>query len=63
MPASVQDKYARLWDFLQRWREWGARGTALSNALEQQYRNVFERANFQFDDPAAQMAANLGLQR
>ena len=33
------------------------------DALLQEYRNVFERVSFQFDAPAAQMAADLGLQR
>ena len=37
--------------------------TRKSPALEREYRRVFELVSFQFDDPAAQMAADLGLQR
>ena len=62
MPTSVQEKYELLRDLLQRWREWGARGTAFYTALEQEYRNVFERVSFEFDDPAQQMTVDLGLQ-
>ena len=61
MPTSVQEKYEVLRDLLQRWREWGARGTAFYNAIEQEYRNVFERVSFEFDDPAQQMTVDLGL--
>ena len=58
---SVQEKYELLRDLLQRWREWGARGTTFYNALEQEYRNVFERVSFEFDDPAQQMTVDLDL--
>ena len=61
MPASVQEKYELLRDLLQRWREWGARGTAFYNALEQEYDKVFERVSFEFDEPAQQRIVDLGL--
>ena len=61
MPTSVQEKYELLTDLLQRWRECGARGTAFYSALEQEYRNVFERVSFEFDDPAQQMTVDLDL--
>ena len=62
MPGSAQDKYEMLRDLIQHWRDTGARGTTFYNALEQEYRHVFERVSFEFDDPAQQMAVDLGLQ-
>ena len=61
MPTSVQELYELLRDLLQCWREWGARGTAFYNALEQEYRNVFERVSFEFDDLAQQLTVDLDL--
>ena len=62
MPTSVQEKYELLRDLLQRWREWGARGTTFYTALQQEYDKVFELVSFEFDDPAQQRIVDLGLQ-
>ena len=62
MPGSAQEKCEMLRDLIQRWRDSGARGTTFYNALEQEYRHVFERVSFEFDNPAQQMAVDLGLQ-
>ena len=62
MPGSAQDKYEMLRDLTQHWRDSGARGATFYTTLEQEYRHVFERVSFEFDDPAQQMAVDLGLQ-
>ena len=62
-PSNAQEKYELLRDLLQHWRRRGFRSSVFYAEMEREYRNVFERVNFQFDDPAAQMAADLGLQR
>ena len=57
MPINSQEKYVLLRDVIGILRETGFRRI---DALEQEYRHVFERVSFEFDDPAAQMAADLG---
>ena len=59
MPVNSQEKYVLLRDVIGILRETGFRRIP---ALEQEYRHVFERVSFEFDDPAAQMAADLGLE-
>ena len=59
MPVNSQEKYVLLRDAIRILRDTGFRRIP---ALEQEYRHVFERVSFEFDDPAAQMAADLGLE-
>ena len=62
MPGSAQEKYEMLRDLIQNWRDAGARGATFYNALEQEYRHAFERVSFELNDPAQQVAVDLGLQ-
>ena len=59
MPTNSQEKYVLLRDVIGILRETGFRRI---DELEQEYRHVFERVSFKFDDPAQQMAVDLGLQ-
>ena len=53
IPSTAQEKYEVLRDLLQLWRRKGFRSSTFYAEMEREYRNVFERVNFQFDDPAA----------
>ena len=59
MPATSQDKYVLLRDVIGILRDSGFHRI---DALEQECRNVFERVSFEVDDPAQQMAVDLGLE-
>ena len=58
MPRNALEKYELLRSIIVGFRERGLPG--LIPAFEQEHRRVFDRVSFQFDDPAAQMAADLG---
>ena len=60
LPRNAQEKYEMLRSIIVHLRGIGI--TRKNPALEREYRRVFELISFQFDDPAAQMAADLGLQ-
>ena len=59
MPTNSQEKYVLLRDVIGILRETGFRRI---DELEQEYRHVFEHVSFESDDPAQQMAVDLGLQ-
>ena len=59
MPTNSREKYVLLRDVIGILRETGFRRI---HALEQEYRHVFDRVSFEFDDPAQQMAVDLGLE-
>ena len=61
LPSNAQEKYEVLRDLLQHWRRLGARFSTFYAEMEREYRHVFESVRSQFDDPAAQMAADLDL--
>ena len=60
MPSNAQEKYELLRDIIQHWRYTEQPYNEEFAALDLEYRRQFPLISFQFDDPAAQMAADLG---
>ena len=60
IPSSAQEKYEVLRDIIQHWRNLERPYDEEFAMLDLEYRKQFPLISFQFDDPAAQMAADLG---
>ena len=60
IPSSAQEKYELLRDIIQHWRHIERPYDEEFTVLDLEYRKQFPLISFQFDDPAAQMAADLG---
>ena len=61
MPSNAQEKYELLRGMKQHWRYLARPYDEEFTVLDLEYRKQFPLISFQFDDPAAQMAADLDL--
>ena len=60
MPSSAQEKYELLRDIIEHWRNYEHPYNQEFAVLDLEHRKQFPLISFQCDDPAAQMAADLG---